>query len=130
MADVLNAKSLEGQLLAQLLRLYAAGRTEQRIRVELGLMLDAVTNPEGDAASAPAHLERKHFEAMATAVGLKFEPEPDDAAELRAAAREQYGSDVVSIDKDAAFSVGDDGTWVAAWVLLADEEEDEDEAEG
>lgn len=37
-------------------------------------------------------------------------------------AKEQYGSDDIQFDDDAAVSEVDDGHWVAAWVWVAKEE--------
>lgn len=48
----------------------------------------------------------------------------DDADEFAATekeigrAREEYGSNEITIDDDAEASRGDDGTWVQAWVFL------------
>lgn len=46
---------------------------------------------------------------------------------LRDAAHEAYGTDEVEIDDEAATSPADDGTWVAAWVWMANEADDDEE---
>lgn len=43
--------------------------------------------------------------------------------DLQQAAFSEYGSDECEIDDDAATSPGDGGTWVAAWVWIADSDE-------
>lgn len=40
------------------------------------------------------------------------------------AARDEYQNDEIQIDDDAKFSRTDDGRWVAAWVLVNDEDVD------
>ena len=50
-----------------------------------------------------------------------LEPPTVEHQRLIDRARELYGSNELEIDDDAALSDGDDdGTWVAAWVWLAD----------
>lgn len=42
----------------------------------------------------------------------------EEAKRLIAEARLQFGTPELEIDNNARFSVGDDGTWVQAWVWL------------
>ena len=46
---------------------------------------------------------------------------------LREAAHDEYGTDEVEIDDEPAIAPADGGTWVAAWVWMPDEEDDEPE---
>lgn len=43
-------------------------------------------------------------------------------------ARDEYACDEVNIDEDALLSIGDGGAWVQAWVWVADETDEEDDA--
>jgi hypothetical protein len=47
----------------------------------------------------------------------------------REAAFDQYATDDIEIDDEPAISRADDGTWVAAWVWIADPEEEEEDDE-
>lgn len=44
-------------------------------------------------------------------------------------ARELYGTDEIEIDEGAAASIGDSGTWVAAWVLVPTDPDRENDNE-
>lgn len=58
------------------------------------------------------------------------EPRMDDAVdpELLKKARELYHEDgTIEIDDNAQTSVGDEGTWVQAWVYVPHEEGEDDE---
>ena len=58
------------------------------------------------------------------------EPQMDNAVdtELLQKARELYHEDgTIEIDDNAQISVGDEGTWVQAWVYVPHEEGEDDE---
>jgi len=62
--------------------------------------------------------------------GLEQADQDDTPAtpEEIATAIELFGAEDIEIDSDAQASHGDDGTWVSAWVLIPnDEDEEEDE---
>ncbi len=46
----------------------------------------------------------------------------DQKAWLIELARKKCLTDDISVDNDANFSVGKDGTWVEAWVYISNEE--------
>ena len=48
------------------------------------------------------------------------EAESPHALQLADRARSEYGSDDCEVDDVTSISEGDDGTWVCAWVFLAD----------
>ena len=48
----------------------------------------------------------------------------DREESLVAKAREEWGSDDCEIDDSAAFSEGDNGCWVGAWVWVSDDREE------
>jgi hypothetical protein len=48
---------------------------------------------------------------------------------LREAAFQEYATDDIEIDDEPATSKGEDGTWVAAWVWIPDEEEEKSSEE-
>lgn len=55
------------------------------------------------------------------------EPPTPATPEEIATAIELFGAEDIEIDSDAQASHGDDGTWVSAWVLIPNDEEDDDQ---
>lgn len=62
----------------------------------------------------------------ADAILAELLEEPEEAAALRARAREEYGNEgSIEIDSDALLSrSGDPGYYVMAWVWVADQDEE------
>ena len=68
-----------------------------------------------------AMLQEAHT-VLATAKGYVASPA------LRELAQDQYGTDDVEIDDEPATSPADNGTWVSAWVWIAQDDADLEEA--
>ena len=67
----------------------------------------------------------KHDKSLLDAIKMFHGQRGADPAYLIERAKEEYAhgsSDNVEVDEEAAMSVGDDGTWVMAWVWLATDE--------
>ena len=78
----------------------------------------------GDPAAAEAFL--KEMKALRAASEPSMDAEADPA--LLKKARELYHEDgTIEIDDNAQISVGDEGTWVQAWVYVPHEEGEDDE---
>ena len=73
---------------------------------------------EGEKVAATEALVRAQYQLAAMADGIADPGLRDDA-------NERYASDEIEIDDEPGTAPADGGTWVAAWVWVADPEEGE-----
>jgi hypothetical protein len=88
---------------------------------DLRVLQDTVAR--ADAALRANDIETARFELVKVTATLTTMGDGLADPALRSAAFQQYATDEIEIDDEPATSLGEDGTWVAAWVWVPGDDE-------